>query len=196
MTQNVDMSRLRLLFILLAGISLLSQSYNVVSALLIPGGNMMSWIAYVVFTLLVVGLVLWGATGGARMGVTRLGRICGWCYVAVSLLFVAHNAFVAYYFANCCSPDDFDSSSQMVTFLSWGGGVLSMLVSLSMILFVAGSRVWMPIRVGLPVMILIVWLVGNCFGRFVYETITLRTILCMIEWLAVLVLAIMWPYRR
>ena len=84
----------------------------------------------------------------------------------------------------------------MVTFLSWGGGVLSMLVSLSMILFVAGSRVWMPIRVGLPVMILIVWLVGNCFGRFVYETITLRTILCMIEWLAVLVLAIMWPYRR
>jgi len=84
----------------------------------------------------------------------------------------------------------------MFAFMLWGGGVLGMLVLLSMILFVVGSRVWMPIRVGLPVMLLLVWLVGNYFDRSVYEAITLHTIICMIEWLAVLVLAIVWPYRR
>lgn len=187
------MSRLRVFFIMFAGVTLLYQLIFLMSVWLHPG-EVLSAVVYWLTELATIGLVAWATVKGGSMGVRTLGRVGGWVYVGMSVLNVAFVFYRNYYISHVADlsmlwDDDFFSV------MSYAGFAVSLVLTIALILFVAGTRVWLPIRIGLSVMLLVVFTVNNFFNSFVYENITVGYILAVVEWLAVLVLALIWPRR-
>lgn len=188
---KADLSRLHLLFILLACVVLFSLSYTLASVLLHPSQEI-GWCVFALVRLSMLGIIVYGSIQGSRIGVLALGRTGGWIYAGLSLIQTGYNLYQNYYFSHV---DNLYEQDHTLMIMGYIGAAVDMLVTIALILFVVGTRVWMPIRIGLPVMMLIVYTVSNFFNRMVYEYITVGNILAAVMWITVLILVLIRPRR-
>lgn len=142
--ENVNLSKLRMLYIMYGAIGLFS-----LLSFLVPDNLLLSTVFAVVVQLLCMGIIGWGTIGGKGMGVNLAGRIGGWIYLGLMLvsliLIVVRNYFFHYYV---------DSYSTF-TILNIIVLAINAFILIALSLFALCSKVWLPLKLAV---VILVWL--------------------------------------
>lgn len=189
--EMTNKSTLRQIYILFAAVGVVSTLTCIIQFLGLPIDFTCSRILSVVFSLAMIAMVAWASAKGRSIGVKIFGSICGWAYVALALI-VAGLVQWQYQVIN-----SYESSMFVVSHIITAAADFFAIVALS--LFIIGTKTNTLIKVLIPIMIFISYLVSSFIGvisgwlGFYSNWIFyLGTILYFITWTLMLILSITW----
>ena len=145
--ENLKKSTLPLIYIIFAAVGILSSLTWIVSYSVSFNGLTATALSYI-YTLAMLAMVGWASAAGRAIGVNRMGSICGWIYVALSLIIKCLVQYRMYMFSTY-SFDEIMGTAQILNIVI---GCIDFIAIVALILFFIGSRAMTIIKVLIPIL--------------------------------------------
>lgn len=153
-----------------------------------------------VYKLSMIGFVAWASAAGRSIGVKRLGSVCGWIYVALALIVTGLLQYQTHLF----STYSFDEIMGTVQILNLVITCVDFFAIVALILFIIGCQTTTIIKVMIPILMFVSYLVSSCTGVLfgwmdIYPApwwiFHIGTTCYLITWLTMLILSLAWKVK-